>query len=134
MNSEIVKVWDYKNGTQCCIKHNQYPKETRKILEETDQKFGVPLSRYEWHCGYVALPGLEIDLTEMRASELDVDVHGGITWMEEEEGAIVFGFDCNHIGDVNREKVSNLEWLTNETEKMADQLITLFNYQGRLPG
>ncbi len=134
MKSEIVKVWDYKNGTQCCLKHNQYPEEFIEEANQRDKDFGGPFTRYEWHCGYVALPGLETDLTEMKAYELDVDVHGGITFMKNEEGAMVFGFDCNHLGDINREKVSNLEWLTNETEKMADQLITLFNYQGRLPG
>ena len=55
----------------------------------------------EFH-GYVYLPkahplyGKEMDDMEMMA----VDVHGGITFAQEEAGLWKIGFDCGHDGDV----------------------------------
>ena len=52
--------------------------------------------------GYVYLPkahplyGKEMDDMEMKA----VDVHGGITFAQEEAGLWKIGFDCGHDGDV----------------------------------
>ncbi len=132
MKTTISKVWDYKKGTQCCIKHHKYPDEAMKQMKKIDIKFGGrPLSRYDWYCGYVAFPGLT---TEMK-SELELDnisVHGGPTYLNQQEGALVIGFDCNHAGDVDRPEVEDIDWLTKETEQMADQLIEFFNYQGQV--
>lgn len=132
----IAKVWSYKKGTQCCIKYNKYPEESIKRMKDLDAKFGGrQMSRYDWYCGYVAFPGLngESSLKSIEDCENETDVHGGITYTKEEEGALIFGFDCNHFGDVDRPEATDLDWLTKETERMADQLIILLNYGGPIP-
>lgn len=136
MEQTMAKIWSYKKGVQCCIKYNRYSDAHVERLKALDEKFdGKQLTRYDWYCGYAAFPGLikSISIKDKRNYELEVDVHGGITYTSEEEGALVFGFDCNHSGDVDREEVSNLDWLTKETERMADQLIILLNYKGLIP-
>lgn len=129
MKQEILKAWSYKNGTVCCIKQYTYPEEIRKEMTSS-------LIRTQWACGYVALPGLLLEITDdfslANQSLFNVLVHGGITYYAHEEGAWVFGFDTNHMDDRHNKNVSNLEWLIEETERMTDQIIKIYNYIGFL--
>ena len=68
-------------------------------------------------CGYVKLPkehpGYEKDY-----NDLDIDVHGGLTYSELENDKWVIGFDCAHSGDIapSCEK-SRKDFLRSETFK-----------------
>lgn len=76
----------------------------------------------EWYCGYAVLP--ENHVLYDAESEFDerivnIDVHGGITYMNNHE----IGFDCMHYGDniIN----CNKEFVIAEIHKMIDQLIEM---------
>lgn len=49
-------------------------------------------------CGYVDIPPGH-PWHGVGYVDIDADVHGGLTYSEEEEGAWRIGFDCAHSGD-----------------------------------
>lgn len=73
----------------------------------------------EWYCGYVVLPEDHIlydKQTEFDDIIMNIDVHGGITYMKDHE----IGFDCMHYGDSIIK--CNKEFVINEIHKMIEQL------------
>ena len=57
-------------------------------------------------CGYVGVPrehrfwGVGYDESDVELSEIEADVHGGLTYSAEgDDGYWYFGFDTNHIDD-----------------------------------
>lgn len=72
-----------------------------------------------WGNGYVKLPkghkyyGVHYD-------DIPVDVHGGLTYSEEEDGFWVVGFDTAHGGDHSRNWTK--ERVEEETKNLAKQL------------
>lgn len=88
-------------------------------------------------CGYVSLPPTH-PLHGKGYNDIDVDVHGGLTYAEEgKNGAWDFGFDCAHSGDLcplsRREIASmgdgstyrNLEYVKGQITSLAEQLYKL---------
>jgi len=86
------------------------------------------------YCGYVEVPkdhpahGLSYD-------EIDVDVHGGLTYGQVSDNGTIFGFDCAHVGDFvpsiviflggktwkkNKQKILR-EMTDEEAQRMADK-------------
>jgi hypothetical protein len=67
-----------------------------------DIKWWVTLNKFPymggWGNGYVAVP-LEHPWYGLDCDEIDVDIHGGLTFSEEIDNYWVFGFDTNHYGD-----------------------------------
>ena len=60
-------------------------------------------------CGYVVIPKghvlhginiVHIELYEDIYDKCDIDVHGGLTYLEQEKDEYVVGFDCAHVGDI----------------------------------
>src|SRR3990167_6590733 len=49
-------------------------------------------------CGYVLLPSTHSDFRKTY-DDIDADVHGGLTYANEEAGMWCVGFDCAHVGD-----------------------------------
>lgn len=93
--------------------------------------------------GYVAIPKGHLWHGMNYESLNGVDVHGGLTYSEEdkETGEWVFGFDCAHAGDFSPKLVATLmeytdtdishhmrdtyrtfEWVKEEVTKLAKQL------------
>ena len=74
----------------------------------------------DWYCGYVRFKhDLQIDVDE-------VEVHGGVTFFERyDNGTVVYGFDCNHMGDSSDPEKSDLAWLHNEVERMRASIEAL---------
>ena len=83
---------------------NIYLKDLKKYpLEETRyniKKYTVFIRRNQFggNGGYVVLP-LNHDFEELEDYEIKVNVHGGITYKEEERYGWVIGFDTSHLGD-----------------------------------
>ena len=82
-------------------------------------------------CGYVHLPKGH-ELFGIGYYDVDVNIHGGLTYAEQEGDDWVFGFDCAHAGDLvpgmHKYHVSigdvyrNMEYVENETRNLAKQL------------
>ena len=91
-------------------------------------------------CGYV---GVDAKTFEGKGyDDLDVDVHGGLTYARtEEDGLLWYGYDCAHIGDArdvnlmdaehkafftklwdDEGVVRSLDYCINECESLATQL------------
>lgn len=119
----LVKRWKYK-GLDCAISRG-----------------GVAL------CGYVKVP-VGHPCEKLWSDDLDVEVHGGVTFRGRVKEGSWFGFDCGHAGDyidwstgnpeideklkalnklggVIRERIWTLEAVQKETERMACQLAAL---------
>lgn len=94
-------------------------------------------------CGYVGVS--EEVFKDKGYDDLDVDVHGGLTYARtEEDGLRWYGFDCAHLGDARdpelmdeehkemfakydrfndpTDTVKSLDYCINECESMATQL------------
>lgn len=91
-------------------------------------------------CGYVFLPKGH-KLYGKHYDDVDVEVHGGLTFSEEathkktEQKFWVFGFDTAHAGDFvyglgnmipDREIYRNKEYMINETNYLAEQLYKIY--------
>lgn len=88
------------NGYKCVVKRISY--EPSGIREHVRNNPGIDMSgRAWWYTGYVYIPkgdkfyGADIDALE----DVDDFIHGGITYLENEDNCTVVGFDCNHLGD-----------------------------------
>lgn len=74
------------------------------------------------YCGYARFPERPVREQGYDGILTYVAVHGGITYARESEvdDTMVYGFDCGHAGDDNNPQCKDIEWLTKETEKMAE--------------
>lgn len=93
-------------------------------------------SGYSSHyCGYVRLPAnpfkhnKRVDTMPGSGREYTIEydgivgyvpAHGGITYgRSDDDGSIVFGFDCNHYGDEDRWELTSVDWLTSHCEDIG---------------
>ena len=83
----------------------------------------ITASLHDYHCGYVTFPSCPVPDEDIDC----VDVHGGITFAVNEDGAYTYGFDCAHDGDENKPHLHDLVWLQEECESMAEQILALAN-------
>lgn len=72
--------------------------------------------------GYVGIPHSH-PLNGVDYDEIDLDIHGGLTFSQEIEGLWVLGFDTAHFGD-NKDNC-DLEYCRNEVIRLAEQLYEL---------
>lgn len=104
-----------------------------KLWEKDGLKYAiVKHGELEHYCGYVIFPKGPKPY-EGGGWGLDVVVHGGITFDEvREDGSMVYGFDCNHYRDEERSEVRDIDWLTEECERMGDGVKALIRERERL--
>jgi hypothetical protein len=83
------------------------------------------------YCGYAifAKPPLKIDAVKTDSLADFVPVHGGITLIQKEGGDYIYGFDCVHEGDDEKPFTKDMDWLTEETERMVVGILFLEKYQ-----
>jgi hypothetical protein len=92
----------------------------------------------QFRCGYVRLQ-LDHPWVAQEVGEIEVDVHGGLTWAERDEDGYWIGFDCAHAGDAPDRSllkrgsdyawpsftglgtVKNQEYVKAELEKLCEQ-------------
>jgi hypothetical protein len=77
--------------------------------------------------GYVAIPKGHRVWGKSYGDDVDIDVHGGLTYAEEdkETGEWVFGFDCSHGGDFSPRLLATLMKYTEmDTESIDFKLRT----------
>ena len=59
-----------------------------------------------------------------------VTVHGGITFAEQDNKGMVYGFDCRHCDDgKNPEKFNDMDWMRNECKRMAASIHIAAQYE-----
>ncbi len=107
-NNKIIKTWQTRAGLKAKI---------IKILL-------LPFFNV-YYCGYCAIEKNH-NKYNVDYDEINIDVHGGITYGEiEKDGLFWIGFDCAHFDD-NIIKC-DLDYCINECESMAEQLNHLTN-------
>jgi len=111
----IVKEWTYQ-GFTCRVIHTEFS-----------------------YCGYVGVDNKHSKAVK-GIDESDLDIHGGLTFKEEIEGVIWFGFDCAHAGDeitISGKLISGHHWtldeVVEETNLMARQLKRIVRKHERIP-
>ena len=74
-----------------------------------------------WYCGYVRFKKNPLSKPGYNGAATYVPVHGGITFFNDkyDDGSVVFGFDCAHAGDSDKEELKDEEFLTKTVENMA---------------
>ena len=95
-------------------------------------------------CGYIYIPKWHPLYKSFENEEslynLNLSVHGGITYSEKDEKNLVIGFDCAHLGDLtpslyinlnrtainNNETYRDMEYVINETKNLAQQIHELY--------
>jgi len=82
-------------------------------------KARVILYNNKYRCGYVCVPSWS-KLNKVNYDDVDVDVHGGLTFSDWQCDDWAFGFDCDHMND-SLEK-QTLQYCINECESLAVQL------------
>lgn len=86
----------------------------------------LPISS-EWYCGYILFNLRDIP-EKFRNSDININIHGGITYCHiEEDKYIVYGFDCNHWNDVSNPELQNYFNILGMVKSMELQIIKLCN-------
>lgn len=119
---DIIKEFNYK-GFECFVKRvgfydgNKGPKEAIVISGSDD--FSM---RRWWLCGYVVLP-CDHPLNGVHYDNLNnvINAYQGLTYSEGFDNDWIIGFDCNHLGD--GEKENSEEFVVSEIQKIVDQLV-----------
>lgn len=81
------------------------------------------------YCGYVRFPKRLMQEPEYRGLLTYVPVYGGITYAEEDQNSMVYGFDCNHGESDRNPNLRNRKWLKQEVEKMAIGIVTAAEFE-----
>lgn len=85
------------------------------------------IGQSKWHCGYARFAedpfGHGWERGESDGLIGYVPVHGGVSYKRHDDAGFVVGFDCNHYMDEHNGLLWSIEWLTKETERMADGVI-----------
>ena len=112
---EIIETFDYK-GYKCMIKNN---------------------SMYNTKLGHIVIPNND-KLYNAKWDEIDINVHGGITFAGELDGEFVIGFDCMHFFDLdmkdNEEDAAKIfecnktiDYVRQELKNAVEQIIEINN-------
>lgn len=130
--------------------HPAYPERMKDIREFTRK--GIQKEDGDWLV--IPTPNIPPNWTDVSYQDLDIDVHGGLTWSEigddyhgRKEGFKWFGFDCAHawdylpptnekvhqiyvevtgrIGPSDHETYRNWEYVKQQTEHLAEQLAVM---------
>ncbi|MDE1854643.1 MAG: hypothetical protein KGI38_13035 [Thaumarchaeota archaeon] len=102
-------------------------------------KCKVIFVRHAHRCGYVAGPKGHLAYAKSY-DDIDVSVHGGLTYGETKDGLTWFGFDCAHSGDAMSGEMAKynfdrdahfwiLDEVVKETNRLAEQLRDLTESQ-----
>ena len=80
-----------------------------------------------YYCGYVRFS----DLPVKKDSFLDyIPVHGGITLAEkDDQGGMIYGFDCMHGLDSEDPRTKDIGWLKKECERMGQAIVLASEYE-----
>lgn len=121
MEINTIKKFKYK-GFDCIVKRIGYSKgqsarDAINLLGDDD--FSM---RQWWLCGYVVLPG-DHPLNGEHYDDLNdvIDVHQGLTFSDNgENNTWIIGFDCNHLGDGDKENTE--EYVVSQIQSVVDQI------------
>ena len=104
-----------------------------RIWEHSSMKFYlVPPSDWPQHyCGYVRFENRPVIEPTYHGIMTYVPVHGGITFAnQDEDGSMIYGFDCGHAGDDERPELRDEEWLGEECFRMGRAIQIAAKYEG----
>jgi hypothetical protein len=122
MKRETRLEWQYR-GAELFIIRNQFSNDAA-LPHALAAVIGAP-----WHCGYAKFPKPFLCEKSYWGIVSEICVHGGITYADQEGGAITYGFDCHHSGDEKNPKLKNLGYLKTECEIMVDELLVAAKYE-----
>lgn len=107
-----------------------YPEDEADETWQADgATFSVMRAPLGHWCGYVRFPARPVAEEGYRGILTYVPVHGGITYAEEDNEGMVYGFDCAHSGDDSDPEVSDLAWLKAECQRMAQAVSIAAGYE-----
>lgn len=90
-----------------------------------------PLIERCHYCGYVRFETRPVKIQGYSGILTYVPVHGGITYCDEDEAGVVYGFDCGHAGDQERPELKDMEWLGTECFKMGRAIQVAAGFEDR---
>lgn len=124
----LAAEWDYK-AARCYVV--QIPDKmvrvspTMRSLYDSDETRG----RYNGYCAFDKRP---VKTESYHGILTYVPVHGGITFAQtQDDGSIVYGFDCAHAGDENSPYVNDLSWMRAEVERMVDGVLAAADFESQ---
>jgi len=96
----------------------RYPEEDAlRVWEEDGLTLSILRVKRGHLCGYVRFPSRPVRESGYRGILSFVPVHGGITYAsEDDDGSMVYGFDCSHSGDWSSYDTSGKNWTEGEVE------------------
>ncbi len=107
-----------------CINY-EYPEGSAKVSwwEETIYCSLVQTRHGHW-CGYARFPKQPTQESGYSGILTYVPVHGGITYArQDDDGTMVYGFDCAHADDDNNPLLQDLDWLKAECQRMVAAIL-----------
>jgi hypothetical protein len=119
----VVASWEDPElpGLKFFVVHNKFVDEMGEIC---------PNLAGGHYCGYVRFPERPVQEPGYSGIMTYVWVHGGLTFAEQDDRGMVYGFDCNHGGDhEHRDKYNDLEWMRRECVRMAKGIQIAAEYE-----
>jgi len=94
------------------MNRDEYPANSAlKTWTVGDLDFYIVDCRGSHLCGYVRFPERPVKERTYHGILTYVPVHGGITYADQKDGGMVYGFDCGHAGDEERPETKDPEWV-----------------------
>ncbi len=121
IRNKAEEIWSFK-GVECFTIRTEMPGW------ETLPDFARRSLQRERPCGYVRINRRLFRELDYGGLLTYVPVHGGISYRaHDHEGCMIYGFDCNHAGDEQREFTT--EWVKRETEALATGLLVAVRFE-----
>lgn len=107
-------------------------KDAVKVWQHDGMQFSILRAHLGHYCGYVRFEARPVAEEGYRGFMNYVPVHGGITFAnEDDDGSMVYGFDCAHCDDEKDEKLRDLEWLGEECFRMGRAIVAAKEFEPR---
>ena len=116
--NRAVEVWRDEGGVQYSIVRVEH----HEIALRWDPRGG----HYCGYCRFIERPLVE---PGDKGIATYVPVHWGITYANDDEDGMVYGFDCNHLDDDRNLQVEDIKWVKAECERMARGILLAAEYE-----
>jgi hypothetical protein len=109
-----------------------YPERIAEITvfdSETNTHLSILTNHFGRYCGYCRFSKRPVQEPKYNGILTYVPVHGGITFVNEDSGGMVYGFDTSHAGDEDNLELQNPDFVIAEAKRLAQAILVAAKWE-----